>query len=66
MPRANATKVQVELNDEDLKWFRQTYPKGSLAGVMSMLFEKFRLAHITTPDDAARTAADEFFEETRG
>lgn len=49
----------VELVEEDLRWFHETYPTGSLTGVVSMLFSKFREVHDITPADYAALAARE-------
>ena len=53
----------IELNKDDVDWFNQQYPKGSLSGVLSMLLEKFREANTHTPSDYASIAAKALSEE---
>jgi hypothetical protein len=53
----------IELNKDDVEWFNEQYPKGSLSAVLSMLFSKFRDANTHTPSDYAKIAATALTEE---
>lgn len=56
----NVIRKRVELNSDDVRWFYEHYPQGSLPGVLSMLFTKFREVNQVTPGEYARLAAEAF------
>jgi hypothetical protein len=56
-------RKRIELNQDDVDWFDETYPEGSLSGIISMLFSKFRDANTMTPTDYAKIAAAALREE---
>lgn len=53
----------IELNKDDVDWFEEQYPKGSLSATISMLFEKFRQSNTHTPSDYADMAVRALNEE---
>lgn len=53
----------IELNKDDVDWFNEQYPKGSLSATLSMLLEKFRAVNSYTPSDYADMAAKALTEE---
>jgi hypothetical protein len=53
----------IELNKDDVDWFNEQYPKGSLSAVLSMLLTKFREVNTHTPSDYARIAAEALTED---
>lgn len=55
----------IELNQDDVDWFEQQYPKGSLSAVVQMMLTKFREANTLTPADYAKIAADALTEELK-
>lgn len=65
----NVINKRIELNSEDVDWFESHYPNGSLTGVISMLFTKFREANTMTPaeyaDLAAKELSNEIYEKAR-
>lgn len=64
MPR-DVVRSRVELNADDVMWFGEHYPKGSLSATLSMLLSKFREANTFTPADYASMAADALNEELK-
>lgn len=62
-------KTTIELDASDVEWFRQTYPFGSLNGVLGLLLKQFREVHALTPTDYATIGAVELkkiLEERKG
>lgn len=55
----------IELNQDDVTWFEEQYPNGSLSGVIQMLFSRFREANEKTPHEYAEIAAKQLTEELR-
>lgn len=55
--RRNTTKKCVDLGTEDIKWFEETYPQGSLSWILSMLLSEFRTATTQSPQDYAKIGA---------
>lgn len=55
----------IELDKDDLEWFYSQYPEGSLTGIISMLFSKFREANTYTPSDYADMAVETLNEQLR-
>lgn len=53
----------VQLNEDDIKWFENTYPKASLSAILGLLLEKYRQVAIITPSDYANIAAKTLHEE---
>lgn len=53
----------VQLNQDDVDWFEQTYPKSSLSATLGLLLEKFRAVTEHTPAEYAEIAARELKEE---
>ncbi len=41
----------VSIDEENAKWFNETYPKGSFGWLFNMLLAEFRQAHTMTPQD---------------
>jgi hypothetical protein len=64
MPR-EVVRSRIELNSEDVEWFSEHYPKGSLSATLSMLLSKFREANTFTPADYAQMAASALNEELK-
>ena len=56
----------VFLNSTDLDWFEKQYEGASLSWVLSLLLEKFRLAHVNTPTNYAELGAKALKEELEG
>jgi hypothetical protein len=44
-------RKRVELNEENIKWYEETYPKGSLSWLCDLALQKFREAHTISPSD---------------
>jgi|GraSoiStandDraft_4_1057263.scaffolds.fasta_scaffold120446_3 hypothetical protein len=59
----NVVRKGIELDKDDVRWFNEQYPEGSLSGIISMLFSKFREANTHTPSDYAEIAARTLSEE---
>lgn len=55
----------IELNVDDVAWFHEQYPKGSLSATLSMLLSKFREINTLTPNDYAKIAAEALTEELK-
>ena len=58
----SVVRKTVELNEENVQWFYDTYSnanKASLSWVLDMLLAKFREAHTVTPEDLAAIGAQE-------
>lgn len=61
---AKATvRRNVELNEDDVKWFYETYSgltnAASLSWVLSLMLSEFRKAHDKTPAELAAIGAQE-------
>lgn len=56
-------RKHIELNGDDVAWFEQQYPKGSLSATLGMLFTKFREVNEHTPAEYAEIAARALSEE---
>lgn len=50
---------EVQLDKEDVDWFKTTYPKGSLSWLFTIALKEFRAAHTTSPTDYVRVGAAE-------
>ena len=48
----------VMLSSENLEWYEQQYAGATLSWALDMLFTNFRLAHVSTPGDYAKIAAE--------
>ena len=59
----NIVRKTVELNKEDIAWFEETYPHGSLSAMLQMLLGRFREITIHTPQEYADIAARALSEE---
>jgi hypothetical protein len=59
----NVIRKGIELDKDDVRWFNEQYPEGSLSGILSMLFSKFREVNTHTPSDYAQLAAKALSEE---
>lgn len=55
-------RYKLELLEDDVLWFRETHPDGSLSGVIMMLFSKYREVNTYTPKDYAALAVKELME----
>lgn len=53
----------IQLHDEDVRWFENTYPRASLSNILGLLLEKFRSVHTITPAEYAEIAAKELKED---
>ena len=55
-------------NDDDVKWFQETYPNGSYSWLFTMLLSKFRevTTEKGTPQDLAILGAESLKEEIDG
>lgn len=53
----------IQLNEDDVRWFENTYPKASLAAILGLLLEKYRKVATMTPAMYAEIAAQELKEE---
>lgn len=58
MTEEKRSRLPVELDSDDVEWFRQQYPNGSLSGTLSMLLHSFREVNTFTPKDYAMKAAE--------
>lgn len=61
----DVVKVRLDLNADDVRWFSETYPSGSLTGIMQLLLSKFREVNDITPAQYAKLAAESIQEERR-
>jgi hypothetical protein len=52
-------KTTIELEATNVQWFRETYPFGSMNGLLNLLLQKFREVHAITPSDYATIGAKE-------
>lgn len=52
------SRLPVDLDPDDVAWFKQQYPNGSLSGTLSMLLSAFREVNQFTPKDYALKAAE--------
>lgn len=53
----------IQINEDDVRWFEQTYPRASLSGILGLLLEKYRSVNTYTPEYYAELAAKELKEE---
>lgn len=65
MAQRNVIRKNVELNADNVEWFQRHYPQGSLAAMISMLFDKFVEANEKTPQEYAQIAAQELSEDLK-
>ena len=49
----------VAIDEDNVKWFNETYPKGSFGWLFNMLLTEFRKAHSMTPQDYGAIGARE-------
>lgn len=61
----NVIRKRVELNQDDVEWFETQYPEGSLGGIITMLFSKFREVNTLSPQDYAKIAAEALTEQMK-
>lgn len=55
----------VQLDEDDVAWFNEHFPKASIAGTLALLFSKFREHSTFTPQHYATLAAKSLVEEAR-
>jgi hypothetical protein len=65
MSSRNVVRKNTELNADNVEWFENAYPKGSLSPILSMLFDKFCESHQATPREYAEIAAKELAEDLK-
>ena len=65
MSKHNTIRFTVDLNREDVNWFRAQYPKASMQGILETLFSTFRQVNETTAKDYIENAAQKLSEEMR-
>ena len=53
----------IQISEEDVRWFENTHPKASLSGLLGMLLAKFREVSVTTPSDYVSIAATKLKED---
>lgn len=53
----NVVRKNVELSEENVNWYQQTFPGGSLSGILDQLLQFFREHTEHTPEEYARVAA---------
>lgn len=56
---AKTVDRNVSLDEDDVSWFNETYPKGQFGWLFNLLLKEFRRAHTITPQDYAAIGARE-------
>lgn len=49
----------IDLPIEDIQWLEQSYGKGNVSRIFSLLLSKFKEKHVYTPQQLADIGADE-------
>lgn len=58
MPKPNTVRYTVDLDRDDVLWFKEQYPKASMTGILESLFSTFREVNEKTAREYIERAAE--------
>lgn len=65
MPKHNTVRYTVDLDRDDVLWFKEHYPKASMTGILETLFSTFRQVNEKTAKEYIERAAEKLSAEIR-